>query len=259
MARKTTMNWRQVAAAGCAATSLLGGCASWPSRPDAPVQAPIAAAGTTERQCIPNWQQQRLPGKRATHYELAADGGTKQLRARADRSASLLRHLVRVEPAALGTVSFAWRVPELIAGADVRERDVEDAPVRVLLSFEGDESQLSARNRMIFDLAQAVAGERPPFATLMYVWDAQAPEGSVVISDRTDRVRKIVLESGPKRLGEWRSYERDIVADYERVFGEKPGALTGIALMTDADNTGSRATAWYGAVCLGAPAPIASR
>ena len=41
----------------------------------------MAAAGSAERQCIPNWQQQRLPGKRATHYELAADGGTKQLRA----------------------------------------------------------------------------------------------------------------------------------------------------------------------------------
>lgn len=238
----------------------MSGCASTGSL--APVQAPqqplLAAHGASERQCIPNWQPQRLPGKRATQYELTADGNTKRLRARADRSASLLRHSLRVEPAALGTVSFAWRVPELIAGADVRDRDVEDAPVRVLLSFDGDESKLSMRNRMVFDLAQAVAGERPPYATLMYVWDAQAPEGSVVISERTDRVRKIVLESGPKRLGEWRTYERDIAADFERAFAEKPGTLTGIALMTDADNTGSRATAWYGAVCLGAPS-VASR
>lgn len=244
-------------AAAVTGAGVLGACATWAPGAQAPVPAPVTVA-LAERQCIPHWQPQRLPGKRATQYELTADGGAQRLRARADRSASLLRHALRVEPTALGTVSFAWRVPELIAGADVRDRDVEDAPVRLLLSFEGDESRLSARNRMVFDLAQAVAGERPPYATLMYVWDSQAPEGSVVISERTDRVRKIVLESGPRRLGEWRSYERDIAADYQRAFGEKPGALTGVALMTDADNTGGQATAWYGAVCLG-PSPLAAR
>jgi hypothetical protein len=98
---------------------------------------------------------------------------------------------------------------------------------------------------MMFDLMQSLSGEAPPFATLMYVWDSRAEVESVVLNQRSDRIRKIVLESGPAHLGQWRSYERDVRADYRRAFGEDPGALIGVAVMTDSDNTRSRAEAWY--------------
>jgi hypothetical protein len=70
----------------------------------------------------------------------------------------------------------------------------------------------------------------------------------VIRNPRTERIRKLVVESGPHRLNQWLDYERDIRADYERVFGEKPGALRGIAIMSDSDNTKSHARAWYGPV-----------
>ena len=82
----------------------------------------------------------------------------------------------------------------------------------------------------------------------MYVWANQAPVEEVVHSSRTDRIRKLVVESGGTNLRRWRRYRRNLVADFRRAFGEAPGPLLGIALMTDADNTGSTAEAWYGAV-----------
>jgi hypothetical protein len=51
-------------------------------------------------------------------------------------------------------------------------------------------------------------------------------------------------------LNQWLSYERNIRADYEKAFGEPPGALIGIGLMTDSDNTQSNAQAWYGPIRL---------
>ena len=75
---------------------------------------------------------------------------------------------------------------------------------------------------------------------------------------RTDRIRKLVVQSGPARLNQWLDYERDIRADYEKAFGEAPGALLTIGIMTDTDNTRSSTTAWYGPVQLGA-APQAAR
>jgi hypothetical protein len=87
-----------------------------------------------------------------------------------------------------------------------------------------------------------------PYATLMYVWCNRREPGTVIRNPRTERIRKLVVESGPRRLNRWLEYERDIRADYERAFGEKPGALVGIAIMTDSDNTRSRAQAWYGPV-----------
>ena len=60
--------------------------------------------------------------------------------------------------------------------------------------------------------------------------------------------------SGSRGLNQWLEYERDIRADYERAFGEPPGALVGIGIMTDSDNTRSRTQAWYGPVRF-VPAP----
>jgi Protein of unknown function (DUF3047) len=72
----------------------------------------------------------------------------------------------------------------------------------------------------------------------------------VLNNHRTDRIRKLVAESGPRRLNQWLDYERDIRADFEKVFGEAPGALIGIGIMTDTDNTRSTTHAWYGPVRL---------
>jgi hypothetical protein len=205
---------------------------------------PPAASGPWSE----GWQALRLPGKAETAYRVVRNDGRWALHAQSQRSASLYRRTLHVPSARLERVSFSWKVAALVPGADVRTIDGEDAPVRVLFAFDGDSRRLSERNRMNADLMHALTGERPPFATLMYVWDNQAMIDSVVIGRRSDRVRKIVIESGPAALGQWRHYQRDLVADYRRAFGEDPGALTGVAVMTDTDNTRSQAEAWYGEI-----------
>ena len=86
----------------------------------------------------------------------------------------------------------------------------------------------------------------------MYVWSNNDAPGAVVVNPRTDRIRKVVVESGPAQIGHWREYRRDIRADFVRAFGEEPGPLRAVALMTDTDNTRSRLRAWYGPMTLGA-------
>jgi hypothetical protein len=194
------------------------------------------------------WQPFVLPGKNATVYAAGSDGGRWVLHAKSEHSASMYRRALRIEPDRLRQVSFSWKVRSLLPDADVRESETGDAVVRVMLAFDGDPSRLSARTRLVFDLMQSLSGEAPPFATLMYVWDSRAEVDSVVLNKRSDRIRKIVLESGPTHLGQWRSYQRDVRADYRRAFGEDPGALVGVAVMTDSDNTKSRAEAWYGEI-----------
>jgi Protein of unknown function (DUF3047) len=191
-----------------------------------------------------------LPGKTPTAYSAGVADGRWVLHARSERSASMYRRALRIEPDRLGQLTFSWKVASVLPDADVRHSETEDAVVRVLLAFDGDPARLSARTRMMFELMQSLSGESPPFATLMYVWDSQAEVGSVVLNKRSDRIRKIVLESGPTHLGHWRSYQRDVRADYRRAFGEDPGALIGLAVMTDSDNTQSRAEAWYGEISI---------
>ena len=39
---------------------------------------------------------------------------------------------------------------------------------------------------------------------------------------------------------------RNIHEDYKQAFGEEPPMISGVAIMTDTDNTGESAIAWYG-------------
>jgi hypothetical protein len=199
------------------------------------------------------WSEWTLPGKRPTLYRYGVEDGRRIVLAEAVGSASMLRRQLRHEAGALHRVRFAWRVDQLVQGADLRQADAADAPVRVVLAFDGDHARLSLAERMRFELAAALTGEAPPYATLMYVWDNEAALESVIPGARSNRIRKIVVDRAHGQLGRWRTHERDVVADFRRAFGEEPGPLIGIGLMTDADNTGARARAAYGEVELIGP------
>lgn len=238
-----------------AIATLMGCCTVVPveTAPVAIDQSAWAAKSAASSLTGSHWQHYKLPGKQATEFEYARQDGRDTLSASAVSSASMLRRKLRLEPAELGNIRFSWKVPELSAQADMASRDADDSPVRVILAFEGDRSRLSAKNSMLSELALALTGEEMPYATLMYVWCNKREPGTVISSPRTDRVRTLVMESGSRNLGQWLDYERNIRANFERTFGEAPGALVGLAIMTDSDNTRTSARAWYGPVQL-APA-----
>ena len=60
----------------------------------------------------------------------------------------------------------------------------------------------------------------------------------------------IVVESGTALVGRWVDEERDLYADYRRLFAVEPPPIEGIAVMTDTDDTGERAVAYYGTIAL---------
>jgi hypothetical protein len=60
------------------------------------------------------------------------------------------------------------------------------------------------------------------------------------------RVMMFVVESGEVKLNQWVSEERNIHEDYKKAFNQEPTMISGVAIMTDTDNTGESATAYYG-------------
>ena len=233
----------------------LTGCASLPSEPlgEKPVltRLPLVFSASDKLGWEPMW----LPGKLRTEFRQTQDDGRSSWEARAQGSASMLRQRLRIEPGPLGALSFQWQVAQLIEGADMTVRELEDSPARVVLAFDGDRSRFSARNAMLNELTRSLMGEEMPYAMLMYVWSNTLPVETVIVNSRTDRIRKIVVESGSARLKQWLAYRRDVRADFERAFGEAPGTLQGLAIMTDSDNTQGFAQAWYGEIRLDAKLP----
>jgi hypothetical protein len=220
--------------------ALLSACASAPPPQRlGPVDGPLAA-----------WSPRLLPGKQATDYSWGQRGGLPCVKAQARGSVSLWRRSLSLDPSDIAALQFDWWIARQSATASVTDAQTDDASARLVLGFDGDESRLSGRNRMQFELVRTLTGEAPPFATLIYAWDARAPLDTLVVSSRSDRVRKIVVGSGAAGEGRWQRIVRDVRADFERAYGEPPGRLVSMALMTDGDNTASQTEACYGDILI---------
>ncbi len=248
---------KPIALAALAAAALLAGCAA-PRGPDVPAAqsaaAPDAVAPFSTLKTLEGgpWTPWRFhPTKPTTSFRTVSVDGTRVVEALADQSVSGLKHRVDIDPQARPILEWRWRIDAPLAGADVADRYADDAPVRVVLAFDGDVSTLPVREQMFFERAKLLTGQDLPYATLMYVWcNRNAPE-SVVPNAHTSRVQKIVVQSGERGTKEWLAYRRDIVADYERAFGRKPGRLIAVGVMSDSDNTKQVSRGWYGDIRVG--------
>lgn len=237
---------------------LLVGCAAV-ERP-APVYTDVQAfsANRPGTELPRGWRPWIITKAKApTQYDLVVDPITQRvvLHAVSERAATGLKQLLDVDPAARPWVNWQWRVVRLIDQADTTARHGDDSPVRLLLFFDGDHATLPAREQMLMDTARMLTGQPVPFATLMYVWENQQPVGTVIHHPAMGQIKMVVAGSGrDPRLGQWKMFERNYVEDYRRAFGQQPGKLIGIGILTDTDNTASTVEAFYGDIDLRAAA-----
>jgi hypothetical protein len=87
---------------------------------------------------------------------------------------------------------------------------------------------------------------------IAYVWTRSLPRETVLYQEArialVYKVRsyRIVAESGEALLGQWTSEQRDVAADFERIFpGRRAGRVLRVHLMTDSDDTEGRTAAAY--------------
>lgn len=188
--------------------------------------------------------------KKLTQYRLVDDGGTVVLNAKAEAAASGLGQPTKIDVRTTPILEWRWKVSRLITAADNAVGPKEDSPARIVLSFGGDRAKLPLTDRLALSLADGRSGKKTPYGTLMYVWANQAPVGTVIPNPHTGRVQMVVASSGPAGVGAWQSIKRNVLEDYKRAFGEDPGLLMSVGVLTDTDNTGESAEAWYGDIRL---------
>jgi hypothetical protein len=195
----------------------------------------------------PGWRPYRLGRfKKPTQYKLVRLDGTVAMRATADSSASGLQYDTVLDLHEYPLLSWYWKVPEMIPGANNSVAQVEDSPARVVVMFEGGREALPPAEQINFDLARAIGGTELPYATLMYIWENQLPAGTVITHHFTTRIKMIVAGSGSQDLNRWHEQRVNILEDYRRAFGEEPPRVKSVGIMTDSDNTGTHTTAYYG-------------
>jgi hypothetical protein len=183
--------------------------------------------------------------KRHTLYSLVADDGTTVLQATAEASASGLVRSVRIDPKEYPLVAWRWKVSNVLTKGDVYRKEGDDYPARLYITFEYNPAKLGILDTLKYRAIKLLYGE-VPLRAINYVWDSKGPQDTMVPNAYTSWVMMVVVESGKTRVGSWVKEERSIYDDYKKAFGEEPGMITGVAVMTDTDNTGESATGYYG-------------
>jgi hypothetical protein len=228
----------------CVLTAVLAGCASAPKTPDKVPTQLVAFSALPPGEAVPSewtlWTMSRLRAR--SQYVLARDGGPTVLKGSARDSASGLLHHVDVDLRERPFLSWRWKVMDLAPSA----HSPDDSPVRILVNFDGDYSKIPFKDRLFYDEFRLFTGNQLPYAGVMYVWGSKTRAGGSVTNKYTTRIRMIAVESGREKLGKWLEETRNVAEDYRRLFGEEPGRVVSVGIMTEADDGDRALEAYYG-------------
>ena len=181
-----------------------------------------------------------------THYELVADGKNSVVKAVSRQSSSGMTREITIDPKEYPIVKWRWKVENILEKSDVTQKSGDDYPARLYVTFEYDSSEMGFFEKAKYEVAKLIYGTYPPQGAITYIWESKSPIETIVPNPYSDRVQMVVLQSGSKKLGRWVTEERNVYKDYQRAFGEDPPNISGVAIMTDTDNTLETAIAYYG-------------
>lgn len=179
------------------------------------------------------WKEKRFKGQ--TRYTVVEKDGRVCIAADSKASASGLFYEIKVDPGTMPLLSWQWQIEDVLVKGDATKKSGDDYAARVYVVFP---SSFFWRTR-----------------ALNYIWDNKLPKGTVIVNAYTKNAMMIVVESGAEQKGKWLTEERNIREDYLMAFGEPPPAVGAIAIMTDTDDTGESAKAWYGLIRIRQDAP----
>lgn len=180
--------------------------------------------------------------KQHTQYSVAKDDNRNVIKAQSNQSASGLVKNVSIDLREYPVMEWRWKIANLIDKGDPQQKAGDDYPARIYLIFGQDQNKLSFTDK----IARKLSGQDIPHSGLNYIWDNKTPVGTILPNAYTDRLRMLVVQSGGDKLNQWQTETRNVLEDYRKAFSAEPPLISGVAIMTDTDNTNESATAWYG-------------
>lgn len=194
---------------------------------------PIIAYAESDRIDIARFSQEELSGWQTkvfsgkTQYALTNVDTHTVLHANSNASASGLFREIKIDLNKTPILHWSWKVDNVLTGVDERTKAGDDYPARVYVVFSGG---------LAFWRTRAIN----------YVWSNNQPIQSNWRNAFTGNAQMIAVQSGQNHTGQWMEQQRDVLADYQKLFGAEPGNVDAVAIMTDTDNSGTSASAWYG-------------
>jgi hypothetical protein len=184
--------------------------------------------------------------KEHTEYDLVQDGQQVVVKAVSRHSSSGLTREITIDPKEYPVIEWRWKVENILQKGDVTQKSGDDYPARLYITFQYDSSKVGFFEKAKFETIRLIYGQYPPIGAVNYIWESKSPIGMMVPNPYTDRVYMFVTQRGSEKLHQWVTEERNVYEDYKKAFGEDPPTISGVAIMTDTDNTKETAVAYFG-------------
>ncbi|MEG3617559.1 DUF3047 domain-containing protein [Magnetovibrio sp. PR-2] len=166
-----------------------------------------------------------------TGYALVEGEAGTVLKAEANASASGLFKKIKIDLSQTPCLKWRWKVDGTLQGLNETIKAGDDYAARVYV----------------------VVSTGPFFwqtRAISYVWSGSRPVGDVWPNAYTDKATMVAMQSGNARAGQWVLETRNVLADVQRFVGEDMTTVDAVALMSDTDDSGLSATAYYGDIFL---------
>jgi hypothetical protein len=211
-----------------------------------PLNAQVSEHGFREEfNSLENWKPFAFPGiPRHTIYSIHKEGGKGFLVAQADNSASGIIYIKSFDIYKTPIISWKWKISNIYLIGDEKKKSGDDYPLRIYVIFKYDPAKSSVFERAQYNTLKLLYGEYPPHSSLSYIWANKKYPERILPNTYTARTQMVLLQKGSEHTGRWIEERVNAIDDYRKAFGVNPPREANIAIMSDADNTGEKATSY---------------
>ncbi len=173
------------------------------------------------------WETRSFKGE--TDYSTVVYMGQPALEAISQNAASgLIRHH-KVDLRSTPYLNWSWSVANRLEVRDERRKSGDDFSARVYVIYSTGPFFWQTR-------------------TLNYVWSNNQTQGTVWPNPYTEKSTMVALRGPGDAIENWQIEKRNVFEDIRRLTGEEIDEIRAVAIMTDTDNSGQQARAWYGRI-----------
>ena len=178
----------------------------------------VQKVGFDGLRALDQWKSHSFQGD--SKSEIKSEENAYILDVESEKTSSLLLKEANMSVESRPHLSWEWKVVKFPAGKSNQEFGV------------GKDSDYGARVYAIFKGLTPFTSD-----TIQYIWADHFEAGTYRTSPFANHIKLLVVESGPSS-GKWVKETRDIIKDYEMLFGKKPKTpLHAVGIMSDSDNT----------------------
>ncbi|MDO9214724.1 MAG: DUF3047 domain-containing protein [Methylococcales bacterium] len=182
--------------------------------------------GEFSRNRLNGWEQKSFTGE--TRYQLQTVDGVVVLKADSQAAASGLFKEQTIGLEKTPFLNWSWRIGNRLTGLNEQSKVGDDYAARVYVIVKGGLTFWQTK-------------------TINYVWSSNRTKASVWANAFAgDQVMMLALRGVEAPLNVWHTEKRNVRADLQKLFGADFRTIDAVALMTDTDNSGGQASAFYG-------------